>query len=100
MHILRPGVPEALELRPLAQIFPLIGAPPIPVACIPDEGARQRIVSEDMSHPPKDLAINNVADSASRVQFTREAVLHTDSRGEASLLPCPLPHTLHFSVTN
>jgi len=91
VHILRPGVLEALELRPLAQLVSLIDTPLIPVYCIPDEGVRQRNVSEDRSHPPKVLvvgSVKNVAYSASRVQFTREAVLHIDSRGEASLLPC------------
>jgi hypothetical protein len=39
VHILRPGVLEALEMRSLVQLFPLMGAPPIPV-----EGVRQRIV--------------------------------------------------------
>jgi len=49
LHILRPGVLGALELRPLAQILSLIGAPPIPVDCIPDEGVRQRNDSKDRS---------------------------------------------------
>ena len=77
VHILRPGVLEALELSPLAQLISLIDTPLIPVYCIPDEGVRQRNVSEDRSHPPKVLVIRSVKDvaySASRVQFTREAV--------------------------
>ena len=45
MHILRPGVLEALELRPLAQLLSLIGTPLIPVYCIPDEGVRQKNVN-------------------------------------------------------
>ena len=53
----------------------LMGAPPIPVDRIPDERVRQRIVSEDMSHPPKVLVVGgveDVVDPASCVQFTRE----------------------------
>ena len=99
MLILRPGVLEALELRPMAQLLSLIGTLLILVYCIPDEGVRQRDVSEDRSHPPKVLVIGSVkdvADSASRVQFTWQAVLHIDSRGEASLPPFLLPHPLHF----
>jgi hypothetical protein len=102
MHMLRPGVPAVLELRPLAQLLSRIGTPLIPVDCIPYEGVRQRNVSEDRSQPPKVLvsgSVKDVADSAS-VQFMREAVLHIDSRGEASLLPCLLPPPLHFIVSN
>ena len=101
MHILRPGVLEVLKPRPLAQLFPLIGTPLIPVDCIPYERVRQSNVGEDRSHLPKVIgSLKNVSDSASRVQFTREAVLHNDARGEASLLPCLLPHPLHFIASN
>ena len=64
--------------------------PLIPVDCIPDEGVHQRNVNKDRSQPPKVLVIGSVkdvADSASQVQFSGEAFLHIDSRGEASLLP-------------
>ena len=77
MYILRPGVLEALEVRSLVQLLSLMGAPPIPVDRIPDEGVRQRIVSEDMSHPPKVLvvgSVEDVVDPPSCAQFTRESL--------------------------
>ena len=49
MHILRPGVLEALKLRPMAQIISLVDVFLIPVECI--EGVRQINDSEDRSHP-------------------------------------------------
>ena len=60
MLILRPGVLEALDLRPLAHTLSLIGVPPITVYCIPDEGVRQKNISEDRGHPPLRMVVGGV----------------------------------------